>query len=206
MRVVAESLSIAVAGRMLYEDVHFDWRGPGVVAVIGPSGSGKSTLLSAVIGWTTPSAGTLCIEPSDASVWLVPQNAPLLDSRTVSENLEVALLATHGVSRGPREAEADRSIDHVLDVFNLTGLAMTKGKHLSGGERQRVALARAALRLPTVLLADEVTAGLDPESVHMVSDALRELAHAGCLVIVATHDERVWSGADEVFDLAEVVR
>lgn len=196
MRVKATELTVTVGGRTLFSDLNFSWSGPGLVAVIGPSGAGKSTLLSSVMGWTRHAHGALEVEPLD-SVWLVPQNAPLLDSRTVHENLEVALLA------GVVPDLDNQLIDGVLRTYRLEHRAQTRGKHLSGGERQRVALARAALRRPKILLADEVTAGLDRESVGMVSDALRSLAsHA--LVVVATHDERVWSGADKVLDLAAI--
>jgi len=189
---------LKAGGRTLFSDLNFIWQGPGLVAVIGPSGSGKSTLLSSVMGWTRPADGRLAIEPP-ALVWLVPQNAPLLDSRTVRENLEVALLAE------PQPIEMHDPIPVTLETYRLTGRSATLAKHLSGGERQRVALARAALRAPAVLLADEVTAGLDPASVSLVTAALRLLA-ARTLVVVATHDKRVWSTADDVVDLAVVAQ
>lgn len=198
MRVTANELSLAVGGRTLIADLDFLWEGPGLVAVIGPSGAGKSTLLSSVMGWTRPAHGTLDVDPPD-SVWLVPQNAPLLDSRTVHENLEIALLA------GGEPGLGRPSIDEVLRAYQLDHRAGTRGKHLSGGERQRVALARAALRQPKILLADEVTAGLDPASVDMVSGAVRTLA-SDSLVVVATHDERVWSRADVILDLAAIAQ
>lgn len=193
MRVEAAGLSIKAGDRTLFSALDFEWTGPRLIAVVGPSGSGKSTLLSALMGWTRPTEGQLAVLPT-RSAWLVPQNAPLLDSRTVRENLEVALMA-----RAERPS-SDRSVDQTLTAYRLEDRANIRGKYLSGGERQRVALARADLRRPEILLADEVTAGLDPLSVEMVTDSLRELSsHA--LVVVATHDERVWSAADEVLDL-----
>jgi lipoprotein-releasing system ATP-binding protein len=198
MRITAQALSVAVGNRTLFANMNFTWEAPGVIAVVGPSGIGKSTLLSVVIGWTRPVAGTLSIEPARSSVWLVPQTAPLLDSRTTYENLEVALLARNGPDRPLG------SISEVLHTFGLSTRANNLAKDLSGGERQRVALARAALRRPEVLLADEVTAGLDATSVEMVTAAMAALASDGTLVIVATHDERVWSQADEVVDLAAI--
>lgn len=204
MRVVADALTLSVAGRTLVEGLSFVWPGPGLIAVIGPSGAGKSTLLSAIMGWTRPVSGSLYVEPADASVWLVPQNAPLLDARTARENLDVALLARPRAEGGTDHASAVEDVGQAFDVFGLRAVAGTRARHLSGGERQRVALARAALRSPGVLLADEVTAGLDPHSVQTVGAALRELARAGTLVVVATHDERVWSSADDVLDLTAV--
>lgn len=203
MRVIAESLGVTVAGRQLFDTLSFRWQGPGVVAVIGPSGIGKSTLLSVVMGWTRVTAGLLRVEPAGSQVWLVPQNAPLLDARTAVENLEVATLARQ---RCFAAAPSTRRIEHALDLFGLRSIANTPAKHLSGGERQRVALACAAVRHPAVLLADEVTAGLDPGSVQMVIAALRSLADTGTLVVVATHDRRVWTMAREVLDLAAVAR
>ncbi len=200
MRVSARALSVTVGARTLFKDLEFSWAGPALVAVIGPSGAGKSTLLSILMGWTRPASGSVEFAPSNPSVWLVPQNAPLLDSRTVVENLKVALLAERADCFGESDVAA------ALRTYGLNGLEGTLGKHLSGGERQRVALARAALRGPKVLLADEVTAGLDPASVDRVTDALRSLAAGGTLVVVATHDSRVWSVADHVLDLATVAQ
>jgi lipoprotein-releasing system ATP-binding protein len=203
VRLTADRLTVVVGTRVLYEDLSFVWEGPAVVSVVGPSGSGKSTLLSVVMGWTAPAAGSVEVEPAGCSIWLVPQNAPLLDARTVRENLEVALLAAPARDAAPAPGRAE--VDEVLATFALLDRAETVARHLSGGERQRVALARAALRRPAVLLADEVTSGLDPQSVHGVSSALRALAQTGTLVVAATHDERVWSGSDSVLDLAAVV-
>lgn len=205
MRVTAQGLAVTVADRVLYTDLNFVWTAPSLVAVIGPSGSGKSTLLSAVMGWTQPSAGTLMTEPDRADAWLVPQNAPLLDSRTVHDNLAVATLAAPVVGNVGASADG-HEVSDVLNSFGLNQLSSIRAKHLSGGERQRVALARAALRRPALLLADEVTAGLDPLSVEKITGALRELVNAGALVVVATHDSRVWSAADDVLDLATVGR
>jgi len=195
MRIEAKSLSLVVGDRRLFRDLNLTWDGPGLVAVIGPSGSGKSTLLSALIGWIRPAEGSVVVEPSH-SVWLVPQNAPLLDSRTVHENLQVALLAEDTLQ------PPAGSVDETLAAYRLDHQANVLAKHLSGGERQRVALARVALRRPQILLADEVTAGLDPTSVELVTQALRELA-AQTLVVAATHDKRVWSVSNTVLDLAE---
>jgi putative ABC transport system ATP-binding protein len=206
VRIVAQDLSIAVPGRILFQALSFDWLGPSLVAVIGPSGAGKSTLLSAIIGWTKPIGGSLRVQPANSQIWLAPQNAPLLDTRTVSENIELALLPT---LKHTSEAELDglgiaKDLPAHLETFGLQSIANTRAKHLSGGERQRVALARAAIRHPDVLLADEITAGLDPGSVALVTDALDKLARTGTLVITATHDQRVWSAADTVLDLAEL--
>jgi ABC-type lipoprotein export system ATPase subunit len=201
--VTAESLAVAVPGRLLFDGLRFDWASPGLVAVVGPSGVGKSTLLSAIMGWTKPKAGRLVTDPGDAARWFVPQNVPLLDSRTARANLEVAMLARWRGHRGG-QGQAAGGVDDVLGAFGLTRRAAVVAKHLSGGERQRLALAGAALRRPDLLLADEVTAGLDPTSVELVTAALRQVADGGALVIVATHDHRVWSGADMVLDLAAV--
>lgn len=200
MRVTADNLSIKVGNRVLLDGLDFIWDGPGVVAVVGPSGAGKSTLLSALIGWTKINGGLLSVEPNGSNTWLVPQNAPLLDSRSVLENLEVALMARMSSSVDTV------SISEILLTYRLEHVALTRGKHLSGGERQRVALARAALRRPQMLLADEVTAGLDHVSVTKVTEALVALARSGSRVVIATHDSRVWNQADEVLDLSRFTR
>lgn len=196
MRLSVNELALRVADRILFQDLTVHWEGAQFVTIIGPSGSGKSTFLSAIIGWHRPHLGSIEIE-QQGSTWLVPQNAPLLESRTVLENLEVAMLA-----RNSQDEELG-DLNQVLQTFRLAHVMNSRAKVLSGGERQRVALARAALRKPGILLADEVTAGLDPQGVQFVSEALRELAKES-LVIVATHDERVWRQSDFVLDLAKV--
>lgn len=195
MHVTARDLTLAVGRRTLFSNLCFSWTGPALIAVIGPSGSGKSTLLAAVLGWVRPTHGT--IEVRSAETWLVPQNAPMLDSRTARENLEVALLAARP------SASDDTDIDAALATYHLDHCAHTRAMHLSGGERQRIALARASLRKPELLLADEVTAGLDPASVTHVTTALQEIARRS-LVVIATHDRRVWEVADATVDLASV--
>jgi ABC-type multidrug transport system ATPase subunit len=200
MRLSADDLTLTVAGRTLFRGLDFSWEGPSVVAVMGPSGAGKSTLLSSIMGWTRPSGGTFSIDPPDSTIWFVPQNAPLLDSRTVSENIRVAMLASP-LTANKTSRSSLPGIGEVMSEFGLQRLSDTRAKHLSGGERQRVALARASVRRPSILLADEVTAGLDPVSVEMVCGSLRALASRGALVVVATHDARVRSLADGCLDL-----
>ena len=141
MLIDATDLRVAVGGRELFTSLNFEWSEPGIVAVIGPSGAGKSTLLSTVMGWTRPSSGTINVHPSGGT-WFVPQNAPLLDSRSTRDNLEVALLA------GARNGQSSNAVDQIIAKYQLIERTHTLAKHLSGGERQRVALARAALREP----------------------------------------------------------
>ena len=193
MRIAVKELQLRVAGRTLLSELSFDWTGPGLRAVIGPSGVGKSTLLSCLKGWIRPARGTVEVEPP-SDMWFVPQNSPLLDSRSVSDNLTVALLPlTQRVTLG-------RNLDQLLENYGLTAQKHSLARHLSGGERQRVALARAAICGSGIVLADEVTSGLDPQSVASIVTGLRELSRES-LVVVATHDQRVWDAAEEILDL-----
>lgn len=196
MRITGQDITLTAGGRVLFTKVNFAWNGPALVAIIGPSGIGKSTLLAALMGWHPVAAGHISIMPSSADVWFAPQNAPLLDSRTTKENIEVAMLAPVATQSAKKT-----TCDDVLNIYDLTHVSHTRAKHLSGGERQRVALARAAVRRPSVLLADEVTAGLDSHSVDSVVRALRALVTNGTFVVTATHDHRVWELADAVLDL-----
>jgi ABC-type lipoprotein export system ATPase subunit len=155
------------------------------------------------MGWTKPVRGVLRIEPTGSLAWFAPQNAPLLEARTVRENIDVAALPRFPTGQSRSVPAAGASAETILETFGLIPLAAVQAKHLSGGERQRVALARAALCEPPLLLADEVTAGLDAAAVERVIGALREIAGRGALVVAATHDPRVWKVADEVLDLTE---
>lgn len=195
MRIVVSDLELRVAGRTLLSGLNVDWSGPGLRAVIGPSGVGKSTLLASLIGWNRPTAGTITAEPT-SNMWFVPQNSPLMDSRTVAENIRIALLPL------PNRGELAANTGRILENLGLTEHADSLARHLSGGERQRVALARAAICGSGIVLADEVTSGLDPHSVSRIVAALRELSRSS-LVVVATHDARVWDAAAEVLDLGK---
>ena len=160
-----------------------------VTVLVGENGSGKTTLLRLLNRLIAPAAGTIAYRGQQLgadgliraeSVML--HQAPLLFRGTVLQNVAFGL-KIRGV---PREERNRRSADALCRV-GLAGLERRRVSTLSGGERQRVALARALVLAPKVLLLDEPTASVDPDSRIFVEEAIQEASASGTTVIMSTH-------------------
>jgi putative ABC transport system ATP-binding protein len=180
-----------------------------LVALTGPSGSGKTTLLALLGALERPSSGRVLFQGRDLGglsdvalartrrrMGFVFQDFSLVPTLAVWENVTYPLVP-RGVSRGERLARARE----LLGRFGLEGKLLARPRELSGGEQQRVALARALVGHPEVLLADEPTSNLDPESGRAVLDILRELHAEGRTIILASHEPPVVALADRVYAL-----
>lgn len=177
------------------------------VAVVGRSGSGKSTFLNLIGLLDVPTSGlvsilgsrVLSMSESERSrfrgehLGFVFQDSYLLSRRTALENVSMGLLY-RGVSRRTRLRDARKCLEQVGMGHRLGAMPST----LSGGERQRVAIARALLAEPTILLCDEPTGNLDPESADTVLNQFDELRSRGMTIVVVTHDSAVANRADRV--------
>lgn len=187
------------------------------IFLIGPSGSGKSTFLSLVLREYKPTSGTITVDGMqleklrDRSVpklrrkiGVVFQDFRLLNNRTVKQNVGFAL----DVIGIPRKEQREK-IEQILSTVGLSELADRFPHQLSGGEQQRVAIARACVNQPTVLIADEPTGNLDPETSAEIMKTLDQINRFGTTVIVATHDAAIVDGMRRrVIELAkgEVIR
>lgn len=178
--LVLENVSLARAGRQLLDCVSLSLPDRGVTAIIGPNGAGKSLCLRVMAGLVTPDRGRVTGSPG--GIGLVFQQ-PVLLRRTVYGNLRHTLRA---LSR-PR-AQVDAEIARLLDMAGLSGLARMPARRLSGGEQQRLALIRALAARPGVLLLDEPTASLDPQSTAAIEDLVRQAVAAGTQAVLVTHD------------------
>lgn len=169
------------------------------VLLTGPSGAGKSTLLSLLTLQTRPTKGRLILDGTDASrltkvqvphlrrrMGVVFQDFRLLYDRTVFENVAFALRVL-----GLPEAEIRRETLAVLEKCGLAGKAAMNPHKLSGGEQQRVAVARALVHDPGLIVADEPTGNLDPETGWDVFRLLLQAHERGATVLVATHNQAV---------------
>ena len=179
------------------EDVTFAVQPGEFVFVVGASGSGKSTLMRLLIKESEPTFGSITVAGHDLgevqrkqipyyrrNIGVVFQDFKLLPSRTVHDNVAYALQVTGGTRRDIREK--------VPDILRLTGLSTKLHNfpdQLSGGEQQRVSVARAFVNHPPLLLADEPTGNLDPETSIGIMQLLYRINRTGTTVIVATHDK-----------------
>jgi iron complex transport system ATP-binding protein len=194
----ASRLRLAVAGRVLVDDLSLEV-GPGTLCcVLGPNGSGKSTLLHTLAGLRSAQSGTVTFEGRTWSAWhpreaakrrgLLLQHASYAFSASVAES--VLLGRYPHIGRFGRAGDADRrSVRSALAAMDLAAIAERDVLTLSGGERQRVEIATLLAQDPALFLLDEPTAHLD--LVHQIAlfRHLTELARTqGRAVIVATHE------------------
>jgi cell division transport system ATP-binding protein len=167
------------------------------VFLVGSTGSGKSTVMRLLIKELEPTGGTIRVAGHDLgaikrkriayyrrNLGVVFQDFKLLPGRTVYDNVAYALQVTGGTRRDIR--------DKVPDILRLTGLSTKLHNYpdqLSGGEQQRVSIARAFVNHPPLLLADEPTGNLDPETSVDIMRLLYRINRTGTTVLVATHDQ-----------------
>ncbi|WP_235929489.1 ATP-binding cassette domain-containing protein [Cellulomonas citrea] len=166
-----------------------------VYALTGPSGSGKSTLLGILAGWITPSEGGVECDGGGRTTW-VAQHPHGVARRAVIDHVELPLLAA-----GLQASDARARAGDLLERFRLTDHADHPFSSLSGGEAQRLMLARGIAADPTLLLVDEPTAQLDRRTAATVDAVIGELAHAGTVVVVATHDAQTRDACTDRLDL-----
>lgn len=172
-----------------------------VVALVGPSGSGKSSLLQLIAGFVAPDRGRVAVRRDPAIAWL--DQRPLIIQGTLAENLRLVAL----------DAD-DAALTRALEQAGLGGwLAAApagletplgeRGVGLSGGEGQRLALARIFLSPAPLVLLDEPTAALDPETERRVIAGLARLAASGRTLVVATHHPAVMAMAHTVYAIED---
>ena len=169
------------------------------VFLVGQSGSGKSTFLRLILREYRPTKGTLYVAGKNLSTlnqWKVPalrrqigtvfQDFRLLPGKTVYENVAFALQVIGKPSRVIREV-----VPATLQLVGLEGKENRLNEELSGGEQQRVAIARAFVNRPKILIADEPTGNLDPETSVGIMKLLDRINRTKTTVIMATHDSSI---------------
>lgn len=163
--------------------------------LVGTSGSGKSTLIKMILKEETPTSGNIIINGKDTT-YLKPKRVPylrrsmgivfqdfrLLPDKTVYDNVAFAMYIVRATPKHIR-----RQVPMVLSLVGLSGKAKMYPNELSGGEQQRVALARALVNNPSMLIADEPTGNLDPETAWDIMTLLNDINMRGTTVVVATH-------------------
>jgi len=167
-----------------------------VICIIGPSGSGKSTLIRCINALNNIDSGSIKVEGLEVNdpaldklelrktVGMVFQQYNLFPHKTALENV---MMAPIKVLKRPRE-EVEENARRLIERVNLVGKENAYPGELSGGQQQRVAIARSLAMHPEVMLFDEVTAALDPETVNEVLQAIKDLAQRGMTCILVTHE------------------
>jgi len=196
---------------MVLDGLELDVAAAEYVAIVGESGSGKSTLLNLIAGLDRPDAGSMKVDGADlaamnddqrtltrrSKLGFVFQSFHILPHLTVEQNIELPLVLL-GAAREMRRAR----VLELLTAVNLGDRGASMPRELSGGELQRVAIARALVHRPALILADEPTGNLDPETAQTVLSLLaHEIRSRGAGGVLVTHSEAAAHSADRIMVL-----
>lgn len=187
------------------------------VFIVGASGSGKSTLMKLILKEEEATEGEVLVNGYNVSTMsrkespylrrslgTVFQDFRLLPNKTVYENVAFAMQVTEAMPK-----EIRRQVPMALALVGISKKANVYPSQLSGGEQQRVALARALVNNPPLLIADEPTGNLDPETTWEIIKLLIEINHRGTTVIIVTHEKSIVDALKKrviVIDKGEIIR
>lgn len=165
------------------------------VFIVGSSGAGKSSLIRLLLKEEDPTSGKLILNGEDIthvtgrrvpyirrSLGVVFQDFRLLENKTVFENVAFAMEII-----GASKKQIERQVPQVIEMVGLKGKEKDYPDELSGGEQQRVSIARAIVNKPAVLIADEPTGNLDPDTAWEIMKVIKEINNRGTTVVMATH-------------------
>jgi ABC-2 type transport system ATP-binding protein len=189
--IQSEGLRKEFGALVAVDGVSFTARGGEIFGLLGPNGAGKTTTISCISGLLTPTAGRVSVMGHDvvrdgqaarSSLGVVPQEIALYDDLNAVQNLEY-----WGGAQGLRGATLKAAIAGALELTGLTDRAKDSVKNFSGGMKRRLNFACGIVHGPKVLLLDEPTVGVDPQSRVRLLDLVREQARAGNCVLYTTH-------------------
>lgn len=186
-------------GSVALQDINVRIEQGEFVFIVGPSGAGKSTFFKMLFREVLPSSGKVIVNGHDLvkmtdkeipyfrrQLGIVFQDYRLLPDRTVYDNVAFAMQVIETPYR-----KIKRRVNDVLDLVGLRKRAHAHPTELSGGEQQRIAIARAIVNDPILLIADEPTGNLDPETSWEIMDIFREVNKSGTTIVMATHDREI---------------
>ena len=189
--LIASQLTRRFDQRTAVEDVSFELAPGEILALLGPNGAGKTTTLRMLAGLIRPTSGRVHVDGDvmgggvasrlRSRIGFLTETPGLWDRLTVRQNL-IVYARLHGL------ASPQRAVDESLEAFDIGDRAREVPAQLSKGLRQRVALARTLLHKPDIVLLDEPTAGLDPESARDVRSLVLRLRDEGRAVLLSTHN------------------
>ena len=162
--------------------------------LLGPSGCGKTTLLRMIAGFNTIEGGKICfndqvindIPAHKRNIGMVFQSYAIFPHLTVRQNVEYGLK----IRKLPRD-EMKKRVDEMLKLVRIDEYQDRLPERLSGGQQQRVAIARAIVNDPAIVIADEPTGNLDPETSWDIMDIFNRINLAGTTIVMATHDKTI---------------
>ncbi len=207
-----QNVSFNYENQPLFENVNLELGAGEFAFLIGKSGSGKTTLLQMIYMNVLPQSGTVTVGNFNSrtikkkelpllrrKIGIVFQDFKLLTDRNVFENLTFVLEVT-----ATSKKEMKKRVNDALNEVGLSHKRLNNPEQLSGGEKQRVAIARAILNDPLIILADEPTGNLDPETSNEILDILQKINKRGTAVLFATHNyEMVRKGNSRIFKIED---
>ncbi|MCQ2554812.1 MAG: cell division ATP-binding protein FtsE [Clostridia bacterium] len=165
------------------------------IFIVGPSGAGKSTFIKLILREVSPTKGSIVVNGKTVNelsnreipeyrrgLGIVFQDCRLLPKKTIYENIAFAMEALH---KTPKQIK--RQVPLVLSIVGISDKADRYPEELSGGEQQRAAIARALVNVPSILIADEPTGNLDPETANGIMKLLEEINNRVTTVVMVTH-------------------
>lgn len=180
-------------------DVNIDIEAGEFVFLVGPSGSGKSTFIKMLLKEVEPTSGEVIVGNTELSkltrkavpyfrrkIGMVYQDFKLIPTLNIYENVAFAMKVVEASSKDIR-----RRVPMVLSLVGLSHKYKMFPNELSGGEQQRVSLARAIVNNPSLLIADEPTGNLDPETAKEIMELLDDINRAGTTILMATHAKEI---------------
>lgn len=186
-------------GVVAMDDLDLEIRDGEFLYVVGPSGAGKSTFMKMIYREEKPTAGQLLIDGLDVGkikdrhvpklrrqLGVIFQDFKLLPSLTVYENVAFALEVV-----GDDKAQIRKKVLEVLELVKLKHKERNYPDELSGGEQQRISIARAIVNRPSLVIADEPTGNLDPDTAWEIMEVFEEIHRRGTTVVMATHNRDI---------------
>lgn len=188
-----------LTGQLVLDKVSFRVKPQEMVALVGPSGSGKTTIFRLIYKDLEPDEGKIILDNQDfqsikdnqiqtlrKKIGFAFQDFKIIPDQTVGENISLILEILNY-----QDKLIEERVNHLLELVGLKDKKNLFPRQLSGGELQRVAIARAIAHEPEILLADEPTGNLDPQTSRNIAEVLDQINKLGTTVIIATHDSEI---------------